>query len=636
MATKATITKTVGVYASASTTSTKKTTYKKGDKVTVNNLKNDTKGNCWAKSSKGWFMTYRKSDKTKFCTLKMTTLSGTTTKVDVREGTAVYNSFVKSLTDSLKESTNGYFQKTMQLFGIPYQFLPSVDYRLEEVSSIIGRKFIENIMLDAPVVTIMPGKPAFLPSVKKNDKVSISNAFIQATSGNMGALKAISQSMNVDDLKFYDFKTDYIRYFSYVNVMCRTCAAFLELQSNSRNYKINGQVVNFMNYDWKNYRWDGKGYSSSVNKVINAGKNAVGSAFEAFQNFGKSVISYFTNSDADSEYTKVKNEKGKSKKYDIGDETLNLNDGASKISEEDSSTAESLLRNTHYIQFYCDPSSGVNETIENATKTSSLKGLFEQGSDVGKEFAFITNSGGVDTANIEKLGDSAIDAISGLLGGVAGSFNDSAGTLISRLFSTGKNVLKGDSIVMPDIYSNSTYSKSYQLTFNFKAIYGNKTSLYMDVLVPCCHVLGLVLPKATTANTFSAPMLVKVFMPGKFTCNMGIITGCSFDRKDESRNVDGLPTEVTVTLSITDLYSDLMMTPASDPILFCNNSSLVEYLAINCGLDLVNNQFATKFTMMLNNISNFPKEVVTNNVFAKLEENLNDMLSKFGNISFKK
>lgn len=625
---KATIKANVGVYASATTSSKKKTTYKKGEKVVVTSIKNDSKGNTWAKTAKGWFMTYKKSSGKEFCKIYTTQkeADGTTTKTDVTEASRKYEKILNTMVESAKEGIGGSLNKTMQLFGIPYQFLPSVDCRIDEVSPEIGRKYIEEIILDAPVVTIMPGKPAFLPGAK--DKKSIATAFLQAASGNLGALQTISKSMNVDALKFYDFKTDYIAYMSYVNVMCRTCAAFLELEDNPMGYRINGETVNFMNYDWKDYRWEGKPYTNSVSTVVNGAKKTAESAFDTFLNFGNVIIDLFSGK-KDKKYKSVKNEKDKKKNYKIKDNHLNINDAGSDLNEDQTTTTENLLRTIHYVQFYCDPASGASENITNTSKESSLKGLFNQGSETIKDVQFMMDSGGANYANeLGKLGTEAMNAVSDLLGNAVGSFNDSAGSMISRLFSTGSNIMKGENVVMPDIYANSQYSKQYQLIFHFKALYGNKTSIYMDTLVPTCHILGTVLPKATTANTFCAPVLVKAFMPGKFNCNMGLVTSVSMERSDDSRNVDGLPTEITITMDIQDLYSDLMMTPASDPILFCNNSSLIEYLAINCGLDLVDNQFSTKIDMVFNNVSVLRSDL-GDNVFGKLADHLNDMILSF-------
>ena len=249
---KAKLTHKVTVRKSPSTSASAVSTYKKGESVAVTSVKNDSKGNTWAKTKKGWFLIYKKKGKSGSTYCKLTTTvtnsSGKKIKVDITKASRQY----KSLANSLAITTNNghKLNKTMQLPGLPYQFLPSVDYRVSSVSKEIGRKYIEKIIMQAPVVTIMPGKPSYLPGQK--DKSSITNAFIRAASGNLGALQTLSTSTNIDNLKFYDFKTAYVEYMRYVNVMARTCAAFLELEgkgskANAVNYKINGSVANFMN-----------------------------------------------------------------------------------------------------------------------------------------------------------------------------------------------------------------------------------------------------------------------------------------------------------------------------------------------------------------------------------------------------
>ena len=55
---------------------------------------------------------------------------------------------------------------TMQLMGLPYQFLPSVDPRAPGISDEIGRSYVEHIIMDAPIITVLPGKPRYLPGTK--------------------------------------------------------------------------------------------------------------------------------------------------------------------------------------------------------------------------------------------------------------------------------------------------------------------------------------------------------------------------------------------------------------------------------------------------------------------------------------
>ena len=644
------ITNNVGVYEKTSTSSTKKTTLKKGAKVTITSKKTDKSGNTWLKCSKGWFLAYRKSNKKTFAK----SLSGASASASVSTSSKkTSGANYTKLVNALSSNSNGgnRLNKTMQLFGLPYQFLPSVDYRIDDISSEIGRKYIENIILDAPVVTIMPGKPTYLPGTK--DKQSVTTAFLQAASGNLGSLQQLSKKMSVDQLKFYDFKTAYVEYMRYVNVMCRTCAAFLEIEDNTVNYQINGETVDdFLDYDWKNYRWNGSNYSSTIGKVASAAAGGAEKAGESllstFSKVGSTVINLFTGEDSkdSNTYTTTTTKKSKKKKKKkvkntkkktttkIGKGQLNLNDNSAELEkyEKETNSLESLLRNVHYVQFYCDPASDVSENIGNTTKESSLKSAFNSVGDSAKDIAFMMNSGGVDTTKLEELGENTIGELGNLLSSAVGSINQSAGSLASRLLSTGGNVIKGENVIMPDIYSNSNYTKDYSITIPLRAMYGNKYSIYMDVLVPLCHILALALPKATTANTFASPFLVKIFMPGKFNCNMGIVTSVAIEKNNDSRNVDGLCTEMSVTLSITDLYSDLTMTPSNNPLLFINNSSLVEYLAINCGLDLVDSQFSTKMSLIWNNVLSAAKDT-SDNVISSITEELDDLVYKMTSIS---
>ena len=90
----------------------------------------------------------------------------------------------------------------------------------------------------------------------------------------------------------------------------------------------------------------------------------------------------------------------------------------------------------------------------------------------------------------------------------------------------------------------------------------------------------------------------------------------------ESWTVDGFPNEVRVTLNITDLYSDLTMTPAGDIMLFVSNSSLVEYLATNCGVNLTVPQLKKRVDFVSTTVKQALgtiDDTVNQAVFGKLE-----------------
>lgn len=603
----------LNVRKSASTSSSIVKKYKKGQKITITQIKN-TSSQKWGKTKDGWVcLKSGRSSYVSYSKAKAGSGKKGGKKDDKKQAKIRYN----KLYDTLKNSVNngGKLNKTMQLFGLPYQFLPSVDYRVENVSDELGRKFIQNIVLDAPVATILPGEPSYLPGEK--DKTAWTNAFIKAANGNFGELQALAGTKKgTSDVKFYDFKTAYIEYMQYVNILCRTCATFLEL--NGKKYQINGKGANFLTYDWKDYRWNGQKYKSTSGQVATRAaksvKSAAKSMYNTLKDAGTAAFNFVT-----------RNSTSGSKKNKIS-----VNDNSSKMSDEEKGTLEDLFRNVHFVQFYVDPDSGVSESMSNSTTQSSLKGAFDTASSSVKEVAFMANSGGVDAKSLQNLGDSMISSLGSALGTGVGALNSQAGTLVNRLLSTSSNIIKGENVIMPDIYSGSSYTKSYTLNIHLKALYGNKYSVYMDVLVPLMHLLALVLPKATTANTFAAPFLVKFYIPGICTCNMGIVESIQITKPSttEAYNMDGLPTEMDVTLNIADLYSDLSMTPSNNPVLFVNNSSLVEYLGTTCGLNLIDSQFSTKVSNLWNNIKNAVTDI-PDNAISKVTEAMDEAIYSF-------
>ena len=495
------------------------------------------------------------------------------------------------------------FNVTMQLFGLPYQFLPSVDQRVPGVSSKVGRKYIENIMMDSPIVTIIPGEPRYLPSVK--DKAGVTNALLSGANDNLSEFKNLFGSSD-KEIRLYDFQSAYQKYFQYVNVLCRACAGYMELGDSK--YLINDNPVNFLNYDWKNYRWNGSYYHSIASNIVGAAGKGAKSVIQKIIDAGSSIAKNI-----------------KSTKVDLTDPTK-------KVTNAQMDASENVLKSSNFIQFYCEAdNAGSRESLSNQTQQSVFKQMLDQGSSTMRDIAFMANTGGIgsiDTTSLSQLGNSMNQVLSESLDGSA--LNASAGGIISRILSAGKSVIKGENIIMPDIWSGSDNQKSYSLTFKFKAPYGNKLSVYTDVIVPMMHCIALAYPRATGANSYSSPPLVKVYRKGSWTCNLGIVSDIEIvkDEVPEAWNVDGLVTEVTVTLGITDLYSDIALSPANNSVLFANNTSLVEFLATTCGLDLVEPQISKKISnmwnMSVNTVAELPKTAI-----GRVTEDIDRVIASF-------
>lgn len=476
-------------------------------------------------------------------------------------------------------NTDEILKYNMRLFGIPHQFTKYCDYRTYTIKdrsayTYVGRTFIENIMVEAPVVTIIPGKPLYLPAAK--NKRGLSYALLSAGNGSISGLMA-SKEVDANKkknkyLRYYDFQQDYYSYMKYVNILCATGAAFLDLNDEKL---VTGSDKTLAHYDWKDYRWNSNSYKTAASNIITETKSSLKKFANKLKTYGKDLMNAIEGKPATEKKT-----------------TSAFTDKENKSVIE---KLEELTTATNYVQFYIDPSTGFSESGDNSTAESKLAGIMNSGSEFSKEVAFLADSGGINGTDLSKMVSEGVDELNNQL---LGKSKGAIGGVLNRMLGAGSNVIKGDNMIIPEIYQSSKYSKSYNLTVDLRTPYGNKESYYLNILVPLFHLIALAMPKQTTANTYSTPCLVKAYFPGIFSCNLGIVSSIQIDKNPngDSWTADGLPSHIRVTLTIVDLYSDLSLTPAGvgSLSLFLANSSLIEYISTNCGVNLTTPQLGNR------------------------------------------
>lgn len=488
-------------------------------------------------------------------------------------------------------------KKSMRLFGLPYQFTSAVDPRLDGVSSTVGNKFLNNILLEGPVCSIIPGEPYYLPGVKSKDKkVSLTALLLEKNSSGNSGFGSILNNITDDDENFrlYDFKRNYTEFMKYVNILCRTGAIFLGLG----DVELDG--VPLSRYDWRTYKQNAELKETFIEKS----SNTLSKSVKKKSGYKKSTTPTV-----------------------VGKNTMVFETGDSNLDEDDGNSFEDLFKNQNYLQFYVDPDVSCSENMSNTTSESMMKSAFDSGSNFLKEVAFMANSASPEMASsIQEFASGTIESLNSGIQDIVGG--NSVTKAMDRIINLGNNVIKGENVIMPDIYQSSQYSKQYSLTVHLKSPYGTKLGYYLDIFVPMMHLVALGLPKQTTANSYASPFLVKAYVEGIFNCNMGIVTSVSITKNPENWTVEGLPNEVDVTLDIADLYTSLSMTPQSSPMMFINNSSLVEYLAINCGLSVTQPNLSTKYEYLLGAFTNAVTDIPSN-VYSKLQEEVNNIYYKF-------
>ena len=499
-----------------------------------------------------------------------TTTTTTTTSAADEEKTNIYgisdvNQYMEKLAGQMSANTNTDKLNT-QIFGMPYQFLPTADKRFDSANERFGMGFFNNIYMEKPLVTLMPGKMLFLPSYSKDNKKLFGS--LMADSSDSNSQSALKELMDENaGCRYYDFTSDYTAYMNYVNLMCRVAAVYLGLDQETdidgNKYKA-PDGGNYRNYDWKKYH--------SVDTTSNGKAD-------------KSILSH--------------------------------------VEDFFETVADDLTAGQRcYVNFYIDPNTSVSETISNTTQQSQLEGAFDSLEGIVKEADMLVKSVGGST--VQGFLDKAESAVMDLANGATlGLFKDMLGL--------GEEVLHGSNLIYPEIWTDSDYNKSFSIQINLASPYGDKESIYLNILVPMLHALCLALPRQSSENSFNSPFLIRGYAQGWFAIDMGMVDNITIEKgPEQSWTVDGLPTEVKITLNIKELYGNLMMSPSTKPSYFFSNQGLIDYLGVACGVDMTIPNIYFNWRLAKALITGKFRDL-PNNTYYHLSETVRNALQKYIN-----
>ena len=237
------------------------------------------------------------------------------------------------------------------------------------------------------------------------------------------------------------------------------------------------------------------------------------------------------------------------------------------------------------VAFYANVEPQMQDGFANGSRASQLAGKVNQISDQAAELQFILGATGtVDPTGLaktvkdatsqenasEKAGEGAKDT------GVIGTLIDKVDTLMS-----------GGKLIFPEIWSDSSYTKSYNITIKLDSPDCDPLSIYLNIIAPLCHILGFCMPRWSGSNAYVSPFIVRAYMRSMFHVDMGIITSCDIVRgTQQGWTQDGLPTEVTVNLTIKDLYNVLSMIVSKNLDDIIANPAQLDYLGNLCGINV--------------------------------------------------
>ena len=391
------------------------------------------------------------------------------------------------------------------IFGMPYQFMPSVDPRVSNRSDSIGRKYAKEIVSSMPLLLITPGKPVFMGKYSDKDKQSILERFVKSAAGRESEIGELIFSKDFG--KYYSLEYAYNEYYQYVNPMCRIAARIMNLQDE----EIDGVKLDKM--EWS--------------RTLN-------------ENFNKLFTVY-----------------------------------------------------RKCTAWYCESETSITDSFSNGTTESMIGSKINSLSEYGRELNFLLGTVKTQTGvaldkftsqeNLTANMQNVDDFISKTLG------SNSISGIFSSITNSAQTVVAGGKLVFPEIWSDFQFSRSYNINLKLVSPDGDDLSIYLNIIVPMLHLLGLVLPRESNASHgYISPFLVRAFYKGLFNVDMGIITDLTFTKgKEAAWSKSGIPLTVDVSFTIKDLYNDMYITNMdSMKYNMMNNIILMDYISNMCGVNI--------------------------------------------------
>lgn len=256
------------------------------------------------------------------------------------------------------------------------------------------------------------------------------------------------------------------------------------------------------------------------------------------------------------------------------------------------------------IAFYLDGFNSISESFSNNTTESSLANTINGYSDTANEIKFLLGPNSTVVNVMNSLGNT----VESTIGNILSSFDGLLGGMLTDLSQTGvSTIVSGGKIIFPKIWQDSSFNRSYNFDIKLRSPDHDSLSILLNVIIPYIHLLALTLPRgyydgksadSFNPNGYMSPFLVKAYCKGAFNIDMGIITDMSVTRGAECCwNNDGLPTQIDVSISIEDLYSNLFMSNSTFKLAVVKNTAMSDFLANLVGLNIADEEFARKTKM---------------------------------------
>lgn len=282
------------------------------------------------------------------------------------------------------------------------------------------------------------------------------------------------------------------------------------------------------------------------------------------------------------------------------------------------------------IAFYADGGTSVDESFGNTTTESQLASGLNSISDQAREVNFFAGNVGSHLGlsinsltggdDVGQQVDSLKSKIDSLMGG---------GSILSTILNKATTILAGGRLIFPEIWADSSFSRSYSCSMKLVSPSGDKLSIFLNILVPLYHLLAFTLPRQAMQQAYFSPFLVRAYYRGLFNVDMGIIPGLSVTKGEEGEwSIDGIPTVCNISFEIKDLYDGLYMSKESALSYngIISNIAELDYIANTCGININDQEVARTIRLAGTFLKNIPGNISTD-IFGGITQYFNQKLN---------
>lgn len=294
--------------------------------------------------------------------------------------------------------------------------------------------------------------------------------------------------------------------------------------------------------------------------------------------------------------------------------------------ESSKNSYKKFFTSLEVVPYYVEGEVSVSDSMSNSSKESSLSSASKGVTDMARELNFYMGTAGLSMG--DKNNEEIASNTKRLQKSISENLNFLPKTLVNRLTESSSTILSGGKLDYPEIFNDSSYSKdNYSVRMKFIAPYGTTLSIYLYIMLPLIKLLPMVIPMQLTENSYSKPYLVRGFLKSVFSVDLGLITSLSFTKGQECGwNIDHLPTQLDVELSIKDLYSGLFLPNNMNQ--FLNNTLMMDFIANLCGIDIAKCEIDRKLNLWLTDKYNLINDI-PRNTSRNFEQSLSNMMNQW-------